>query len=112
MRAPEIDRTQAGVLPRPVLQLAIERGIDSAPSLSAENREKLREVGRTAAKVGVNFEACPMTLAGLVTDNGDDCEMPEGGDAFVAAYDRYLVLGGWFTDRQARRWPTYFTITD
>ena len=81
---------------RSTFQSAIEAGIANTPDLSAENAEKLREVGRTVTQVGYNFSidglfglGCAWSLAGL-----GHSRLPGEGDPlyFSRSYDRALHL--------------------
>lgn len=79
---------------RTTLIAAIEAGIDAAPGLWEYERSALRKVGLEATTLGGNFDACPLTQAGLYDDPDD----PYGFTGplarprwdFVLGYDRYL----------------------
>lgn len=90
-------------------QSAIEAGLTAAGDLLTEaEREALRKVGREASSVGINFDSCPLTQAGLFDDtntNGswetadarrDDYAGARGYDSkggwvFVNAYDQAIL---------------------
>jgi hypothetical protein len=84
------------MITRALFQAAIEAGIERAGTRCVpptdEQREALREVGRTATEFGTNFDCgpgCPAVLAGLYTpDSGIPAAFPTS--AFASGFDRYL----------------------
>jgi len=80
------------VISRKLFIEAIEAGIAVAQhDLSADDREALREVGRTAYAFGTNFSStpgCPATLAGLCDP---DADIKAGAWRFAREFDRCIA---------------------
>lgn len=87
---------------------AIHAGIE-ASGMPPAHAVALYRVGREAEKVHTNFEGCPLTLAGLYSDERSDGYVDRGtGAAFVQAYDDALGALGVFR----APWPNYIQITN
>lgn len=72
----------------------------------------LRDVGRTATVVGLNYEGCPLTLAGLY-EARTTCALPAWANRFVRAYDDAICKLGAFDAQMPHGYrPTCLRIQD
>lgn len=80
-----------------------------AAGMSAGDARRLYVVGRTAVFVGLNFEGCPLTLAGLYDDGVSGYTYTCG--AFVGDYDSAVADLGAFK-RTNDLYPTCLRVGD
>lgn len=106
---------------RTEFRTAVAAGVAAAHRVGMPPGElvKLLRVGRTATLVGINFEACPLTLAGLYEyeqdGNGNGGEgylgHQPGSRAFVDAYDSALIeLGVFDAPMHGSLYPTCLRV--
>jgi hypothetical protein len=95
----------------------IAAALDKGAPLSAAQR--LRDVAREDTLVGLNYEGCPLTLAGLYQQweksRKDSKGMPEWAREFVRTYDDAIcALGAFSVPSSAfdRRGATCLIIQD